>query len=121
MDEQKMHYLKCWPGLFDAVTEGRKNFDVRKADRKFQIGDKIRLLKYDAPKRAFIGPTPGRVECFDVEITYLLEGGQFGIAKGYVVIGHRAAFPEMTMTEGDALFLNKRSAGEQGGMSGTED
>lgn len=41
------HVLKCWPNYFQAIVEGRKNFEVRYDDRGFQAGDKVTLREYD--------------------------------------------------------------------------
>jgi hypothetical protein len=42
----KTHKLKCWPDLFQAIIDERKNFEVRKNDRDFHEGDKVILLEF---------------------------------------------------------------------------
>ena len=37
------HDLNIWPNYFDLVTHRAKEFELRKADRPFQAGDKLRL------------------------------------------------------------------------------
>ncbi|MBY0545828.1 MAG: DUF3850 domain-containing protein [Candidatus Obscuribacterales bacterium] len=45
------HTLKCDAQYFDAVLSGKKNFEVRKADRDFQVGDTIVLVKALTPQQ----------------------------------------------------------------------
>lgn len=37
------HELKCWRKYFDAVWTGKKKFELRRNDRKFQVGDELLL------------------------------------------------------------------------------
>jgi hypothetical protein len=75
-----MHELKTWPEYYKAVVSGKKNFEVRKADRLFQVGDLLVLKEFDPDKKAFTG------KLITKEITYILPGGQFGINLDYVVM-----------------------------------
>jgi hypothetical protein len=85
------HVLKTHARYFDAVADGRKTFEVRKNDRAFQTGDILELVKVenDHP-HAYIAP-PGehwsRKHTIRKRITYLLQGGQFGIEPGFCVLG----------------------------------
>jgi len=77
-----IHELKTVNPFFEDVWDLRKNFEVRKNDRDFQIGDKLKLLEVR---------TDGKRERFIyVKITYILKGGQYGIDKDYVVLGIQA-------------------------------
>jgi hypothetical protein len=78
-----MHRLKTWVPYFAAVTDGVKPFEVRRDDRGFQRGDRVRLVEVSQPRDGMI-PTGREAE---YEITYVLTGGQFGIEPGYVVLG----------------------------------
>ena len=41
------HYLKCWPVYFGLVLSGAKQFELRKNDRNYQVGDVLILCEYD--------------------------------------------------------------------------
>jgi Domain of unknown function (DUF3850) len=75
------HALKTWPEYFQAVCERGKSFEVRKADRPFKVGETILLQEWDNVNNKYTGDEVER------EITYILEGGQFGIEPGFVVMG----------------------------------
>ena len=79
MTDGRIHDLKVAPPFFDDIQMGRKNFEVRKDDRSFQAGDSLNLQEWKD------GQFTGR-NCF-VFVDYVLRGGQFGIKKGYVVMG----------------------------------
>ena len=51
----KTHDLKCWPGFFKLMREGRKLFDYRKNDRDFQEGDYVIQREYEPLAKAFTG------------------------------------------------------------------
>lgn len=74
------HALKTWPEYFKKVESGEKLFEVRKDDRKFQVGDKLILQEYNPEQKQYTGKE------WEGHITYLLSGGNFGIKKGYVVM-----------------------------------
>lgn len=95
-DQRKRHELKTWQPYFQEVLEGRKTFEVRRADRPFAVGDMLWLREFmpvlqgksSTPHKSFGHPTgqfTGRT--LEREITYILTGGQFGIEPGYVVLG----------------------------------
>jgi len=86
-DEQapKTHELKTWTDYFQAIVDGRKNFEVRYNDRGFQAGDYVRLVEIDNHS---IGGrrTTGRI--IDARIGYVLSQpvGRAGASfDGFVV------------------------------------
>lgn len=76
-----VHELKTWPNFLEHVISGEKTFEVRKNDRLFAVGDRLWLRGWD----------PRRKEYTDREhtlvVTYVLEGGVFGVMPGFVVLG----------------------------------
>lgn len=76
----KVHPLKTWPEYFEVVGK-TKTFEVRINDRNFKVGDVLWLQEYKPETKEYTG----RDKKFT--ITYVLEGGQFGIEKGYCVMG----------------------------------
>lgn len=76
------HELKTLDIYFDAVARGEKTFEVRRNDRAFQTGDTLKLISVNETgfKRIATDPIIKR-------ISYLLQGGQFGIEPGYCVLG----------------------------------
>lgn len=77
------HDLKTWEPFYGAVAQGRKNFEVRKNDRKFREGDVLRLHQTPFGSNELTG------ESCEREVTYVLPGNQFGLQSGYVVMGLR--------------------------------
>lgn len=83
------HKLKTLARYWEAIEDGRKTFEVRKNDRAFQTGDILVLEKIDNEGR-FYEAEPGKSmtpKTIRKRITYLLQGGQFGIEAGYCVLG----------------------------------
>lgn len=42
-----IHELKILHEYFEAVTSGRKQFEIRKNDRGFKVGDQLILCEHD--------------------------------------------------------------------------
>ena len=38
---------KCWPVYFDDVLQGKKRFELRLGDTKYQVGDVLTLREWD--------------------------------------------------------------------------
>lgn len=79
----QVHDLKTVDRYYDAVLRGEKTFEVRLNDRAFQTGDVVRLRRTNER---------GYYTDFDTcwterRITYILQGGQFGIEPRYCVLG----------------------------------
>lgn len=83
------HKLKTLDRYWDAVLAGTKTFEVRLNDRAFQTGDILVLQKTNGSGGyEFDGYTPSaKPKEIRKRITYLLQGGQFGIEPRYCVLG----------------------------------
>ena len=75
------HELKTWPDSFAGIWAGDKKFDVRPDDRGFALGDVLLLREYEPGAARYTGRE------LTAKVTYVLQGGQFGIKEGYVVLG----------------------------------
>lgn len=93
MRKQVAHDLKCWPVYWDATRRGEKLFDVRKNDRGFQAGDFVNLCRFDPLAGCYVAPDgasshwPQEDGTISFVITWILQGGQFGVEPGYCVLG----------------------------------
>lgn len=87
------HKLKTWPEYFHAHADGRKNFEARKNDRNFQVGDVLLLEEFvpypNAPD--WVGPERGvrTGRMLPREVTYILRGPSFGVLDGWCVMATR--------------------------------
>jgi len=75
-----IHELKILPEYFKAVSSFEKRFEVRKNDRNFKVGDRLWLKEWNQETKEYTGRTCLRI------VTYILEGGQYGIEKDYVIM-----------------------------------
>lgn len=76
-----IHELKTWPQFFEAIVRQTKTFELRKDDRNFEVGDILELNEYDPNSETFTGRYEHR------RVTYKLDGGEFGLKKGFCVLG----------------------------------
>ena len=84
------HKLKTWSRFWDAIASGEKTFEVRKNDRAFQTGDVLVLQKFDPDRFRYemdCSTPVGRPHEIRKRVTFLLQGGQFGIEPGFCVLG----------------------------------
>lgn len=82
------HELKTWPEHFDATWAGKKTFEIRLNDRDFKVGDVLKQRRFDPETETFNGDYLMR------RVTYVLHGGQFGLADGYVCMSLDIWFPQ---------------------------
>jgi hypothetical protein len=80
----RIHRLKCWTEYFNFVAnkdiEKRKNFEVRKYDRDYQVGDYLLLSAYDPKEDKYTDRYVWR------QITYILHDNRF-LPEDIVVMG----------------------------------
>lgn len=74
----KLHELKILPRYYEKVLTGEKNFELRKDDRNFKVGDIIRLSEFS--DKGFTG----RDSLYN--IIYKLDGGAYGLEEGYCIL-----------------------------------
>ena len=72
------HELKVWGSFFESLLDGTKNFEVRHNDRGFKLGDYLLLREW--VENEYTGRE--LIRC----VTYVLQGGIFGVEAGYVVL-----------------------------------
>ena len=74
----KVHELKTWSEPFQAIWEGEKQFEFRRNDRDFKVGDVLFLREWNPDtgytKRAMI-----------TNVTYIMTSG-FGVPEGYCIM-----------------------------------
>lgn len=78
---ERTHKLKTWPKFFKAVKDRLKTFECRLNDRDFKVGDILELQEWNPLTKQYTEETLSR------RVTYILYGGQFGIEKGWCVMG----------------------------------
>lgn len=86
LNRGQTHILKTDEPYFQAIIDGRKNFEVRVNDRGFQTGDHLHLIEVRPAER---GGKEATGRTMTVEVTYVLQGGRFGIEAGWCVMGIR--------------------------------
>jgi len=73
------HQLKIEPGHFRDIELGLKEYEVRKDDRGFKVGNVVVLLEYHGAYGYVGGVIRGRIK-------HVLHGG-YGLHPGFVVLG----------------------------------
>lgn len=77
----RAHELKISPKYFEDIKANKKNFELRKDDRDFKVGDFITLREYDN------GQYTGR-EIKNIPIGYILRNvPEYGLKDGYCILG----------------------------------
>lgn len=77
----QVHDLKVWREFWPALVGNLKPFEVRLDDRDYRVGDTLRLRCFDERSNDYTGPEINRL------VTYILDGGKFGIQAGHIVMG----------------------------------
>ena len=79
-----VHELKTWLEFFKGVAKGDKDFEIRRDDRDFRVGDILWLREWDPATRTYSGRELHR------QIKYMTERGNPWVKEGFVVLGLRA-------------------------------
>ena len=78
----KHHDLKTDPEYYENVCAGIKNFELRKNDRDYQVGDTVTFLEFSQ-----LQGYSGR-KSRTITINYVLKDvPQYGLAGGYCIFG----------------------------------
>lgn len=83
------HALKTLPQFYERVDAHEKNFEVRKHDRPFEVGDYLLLQEFQ-PENVEDGETFGYTgRELTRKIIYILVYGEFpqGLKPGYCILG----------------------------------
>lgn len=76
------HALKTWPEYFKDIESGKKNFELRKFDRPYQVGDRLLLQEFNSVDNGYTGKE------LEFRISYLLHNcPEFGLKKGFCILG----------------------------------
>lgn len=79
------HSLKTLSQYFRDVKSGAKNFELRKNDRNYQVGDTLVLEEW-IPDGIFTGGYTGQV--IRRQVQYILKDcPEFGLMDGYCILG----------------------------------
>lgn len=75
------HELKIWPKFFRLVAVGMKNFELRKDDRHFGIGDTLRLREWDPDSKKYTN------RMLERRVLYVLrDAEEFGLRPGFCIL-----------------------------------
>lgn len=76
----KIHELKTISPFFELVRAGKKNFELRKNDRDFAVGDQLWLRHWDADAEMYLGSGVYKA------VTYITDFKD-GLRDGWVCLG----------------------------------
>ena len=76
----EVHNLKTWTPFFNDNKSGVKKFEVRKNDRKFEVGDTLILEEFNPITEKYTGAWTA------VSVTYKLDDSRF-VKEGFVILG----------------------------------
>lgn len=85
-----IHKLKTWPDPFEAVWDGRKPYEIRKADRPFAVGDRLYLQEWIPESdllKAIVHPGKYTEREIRAVVSYMTPGGSWGLPSDLCVLG----------------------------------
>lgn len=86
------HELKILPRWFEDVKSGKKNFEIRRSDRNFKVGDTLLLKEYEH------GGYTGRE--IKRTIQYIYKGdGAYGLSEEFCILGLKTMKGEDTKSK----------------------
>lgn len=81
MSDITIHDLKIKPEYLEAILVGEKNFELRKDDRGYKVGDYIRLYEYENGQETGKFSSPLLIKFI------LRDCKQYGLMDGYCILG----------------------------------
>jgi hypothetical protein len=63
-----IHEIKCWPEYFQPLWIGTKEFEVRRNDRDYRVGESLRIMEFNPNTQTFTGRE------FVRRIAYMIQG-----------------------------------------------
>ena len=75
-----VHEVKSHPEYFQKVKHGFKSFEIRKNDRDYQSNHFLKQREWNPETKKYTGDSVTH------RIGYILEGGKFGLEKGYIIM-----------------------------------
>lgn len=78
----RTHIIKCWKEYFPAIKSGIKNFELRKDDRGYLVGDYLLIREYCNETNSYTG------RCEDRLIDFIIRAQDFPeiIKEGFVIM-----------------------------------
>lgn len=80
MREPVVHELRTWVEPYDAIEAGLKPWELRFDDRDFQVGDTLRLRRFDETSETYTGAQ------MDRRVIWMMRNPAFGTQRGFVVM-----------------------------------
>jgi len=77
----KVHTLEIWPDQFQAIYTSKKNFEWRKNDRDFKVGDVLCFRCWSPATHEYL-----QYPKIERRVTYILYGPDFDIPEGYCIM-----------------------------------
>lgn len=79
---------QCWPGYFQDILDGRKNFDIRLANLDYKEGDVLLLREWDPNTGEYTGREIEKKIVYPIKTKDLKFWNKDDIEKyGFVVMG----------------------------------
>lgn len=82
------HLLKTDPEVFQSSWDELKAFELRKNDRDFRPGDRLRLLEtlHSGEDMAKGKPLVYTARSIEAVVDYILHGPKYGLQEGWVIM-----------------------------------
>ena len=84
LNNKQIHELKCWPEFFLPLKDRTKEFELRKNDRDYKVGDYLLLREFDP---GFDDGYTGRKTYRQVQFVLSVDRAPDGLKDGYVILG----------------------------------